>query len=145
HDLQQDVEHVRMRLFDFVEKDDRVRPPADLFGQLAAFLVADISRGRADQARYRVLLHVLGHIDAHHRVLIVEKEFGQSTRQLGFPDSGGAEKDEGADRAAWIAQACTGPANRIGDALDCYVLADYTLVQPFFHGDQLFYFAFEHL
>ena len=33
-----------MRFLDFVEEHDRVRLPAHLFGQLAAFFVADIAR-----------------------------------------------------------------------------------------------------
>ena len=47
--LQQDVEDIRMRLLDFVEQDDRVRRALDAFGQLAALLVAHVSRRRADE------------------------------------------------------------------------------------------------
>ena len=48
--LQQDVQHIRMRLFDLVEKDDGVGLAADLLGQLAGLVIADIARGRADDA-----------------------------------------------------------------------------------------------
>ena len=70
--LQQDVENVVVRLFDFVEEHDAVRAAADGFAQLAAFLVADISRRRADQPGDRVLLHVFAHVDADHGVFIVK-------------------------------------------------------------------------
>src|ERR1035438_3147288 len=63
HNLQQDVEDVGMRLFDLVEKHDRVRMTPHLFGKLPALVVADVSRRRANQARDGVLLHVFGHVD----------------------------------------------------------------------------------
>ena len=50
HHLQQHVEHVGMGFLDFVEQHHGVRPAADLFGQLAAFLEADVARRSADQA-----------------------------------------------------------------------------------------------
>src|SRR3712207_8014183 len=46
-----------------------------------------------------VLLHVLRHVDAHHRVLVAEEELGERARQLGLPDAGRAEEDERAGRA----------------------------------------------
>ena len=50
HDLQQHVMRFGMGLFDLVKDDDRVRPAAQGFGQLAGFFVADISGRRAHQA-----------------------------------------------------------------------------------------------
>ncbi len=87
--LQQDVEHVVMRLLDFVEQDHTVRTPPDRFGQVTAFLVADIARRRADQAADRVLFHELAHVDAHHRIGRVEQEFGERLAQLGLADASG--------------------------------------------------------
>ena len=54
-----------------------VAAAADLLGQVAAFLVADVSGRRADQARHVVLLHVLGHVDRDERVLLAEHDFGE--------------------------------------------------------------------
>ena len=88
--LQQDVEHVAVGLFDFVEQHDGVRPAADGFGQRAAFFVADVARRGADQAAHGVLLHELAHVDADHGVLVVEQHLGQGLAQLGFADAGGA-------------------------------------------------------
>ena len=66
--LQEQVHHVRVRLFDFVEEHDGVGPAADGFGKLAALLVTDVARRRTDQARGGELLHVLGHVDLDERV-----------------------------------------------------------------------------
>jgi hypothetical protein len=41
-----------------------------------------------------VLLHVLGHVDADHRLLVAEEELGKRAGQLGLAYSGGAEEDE---------------------------------------------------
>ena len=75
--LQQDVEHVRMRLLDLVEQDDRVRLAADGLRQRARILVADVARRRADEPRHGELLHVLAHVDANQRRLVGEQELRQ--------------------------------------------------------------------
>ncbi len=85
--LQQHVEDVRVRLLDLVEQDDLVRPAANRLGERAAFLVADVARRRADQPRDRVLLHVLAHVDADERRLVVEQEARERLRQLGLADA----------------------------------------------------------
>ena len=45
HDLQQDVEDVRVRLLDLVEQQHRVRLLGDLLGEQAALLEADVPGG----------------------------------------------------------------------------------------------------
>ena len=47
--LQQDVEHIRMRLLDFVEQDDGIRSALHAFGELPTLFVTDVSRRRTDQ------------------------------------------------------------------------------------------------
>src|SRR3954465_903909 len=71
-----------------------VRLGADGLGELAAFVVADVAGGRADEPGHGVLLHVLRHVDLDHRVLVAEQELGERARQLGLADAGGAEEDE---------------------------------------------------
>ena len=46
--LEENVEHFRMGLFDFIEKHHGVRATADGFGELTGFLVADVSGRRTD-------------------------------------------------------------------------------------------------
>ena len=48
--LQQHVEHVRVRLLDLVEQQHAVGLAAHRLGQVAALVVADVARRRADQA-----------------------------------------------------------------------------------------------
>ena len=64
HHLQQQVEHVRMRLLDLIEQQHAMRMLGDGLGEQAALVEADVARRRADQARHGVALHVLGHVEA---------------------------------------------------------------------------------
>ena len=104
-DLEQDVEDVRVGLLDLVEQDDRVRLAAHGLGELAALVVADVARRRADEPGHGVLLHVLRHVDLDHRVLVAEQELGERARQLGLADARGAEEDERAGRALRVLDA----------------------------------------
>ena len=105
HHLQQDVEDVGVGLLDLVEQDHAVRAPAHRLGELAALLVADVAGRRADEPGHGVLLHVLRHVDADHRVLGVEHVLGERAGELGLADAGGAEEQEGADRPVGVGQA----------------------------------------
>src|SRR5207245_4609910 len=71
-DLQQDVEHIRVRLLDLVKENHAVGPAAHRLGELAAFLIANVARRRTDEPGDRVLFHVLRHVDTHHGLLVVE-------------------------------------------------------------------------
>src|SRR5471032_714749 len=95
HHLQQDVEDVRMRFFDFIEQQHGVRLLGDRFGQQAALVETNVARRRADQARHGVALHVLGHVEADQ--LDAEDE-GQLLGHLGLADAGRTGEQEGADR-----------------------------------------------
>src|SRR4051794_32790102 len=136
-DLQEDVEDVRVGLLDLVEEQHAVRLAAHRLRQLAALVVADVARRRADQSRHGVLLHVLRHVDAHHRVLVAEEELGQRARELRLADAGRAEEDERAGRALRVLQAGPRAADRLRDHLDRLVLADDALVELVLHAHQL--------
>ena len=64
HHLQEDVEEVGMRLLDLVEQQHRVRMLVDGVGEEPALVEAHIARGRAEEPRDRVALHVLRHVEA---------------------------------------------------------------------------------
>src|ERR1700730_14938511 len=92
------MHHVRVRLFDFVKEHDRIRPASDRFGKLTAFLVADVTRRRADQTRSGEFFHVLRHYRLDVRVAIAEHEFGELLREERFADTGRSEENK---RANW--------------------------------------------
>src|SRR4051812_38072442 len=136
-DLQEDVEDVRVRLLDLVEQEHAVRLAAHGLGELAALVVADVARRRADQARDGVLLHVLRHVDAHHRVLVAEEELRERPRQLRLAHARRAEEDEGAGRPLRVLEARARAADRLRDDLDGGVLADDALVELLLHAHEL--------
>ena len=84
-----------------------------------------------------MLFLVLGHVDAHHRLLVVEQEFGEGAGQLGLADAGRTEEQEAAERAVGILQPGARAADRVRDGVDGLVLADDALVQPLLHVNQL--------
>ena len=113
--LKQDVEDVPVGFLDFIEKNHRVGAPAHHLAQLTALLVSDVARRRADEAGDPVFLHVFGHVDAHHRPLVIEQKLRECPAQLGLPDAGWTEKDERTDRT--VSSRRPAPANRVGDHL----------------------------
>src|SRR5690606_21271022 len=112
--LQQDVEHIRVCLFDFVEEDDRVRFPAHLFGELSTLFVADVTWRRSDEARYGELLHILTHVDANQRVFFIEEVGSQNFREFRFTYTCRAEEYEGTNWFLRILQSHAGTLNRLG-------------------------------
>ena len=89
-----------------------------------------------------MLLHVLGHVEAHNRVLGVEHELRERARELGLSHSGRPEEEERADRPVRVLQAGARAAQRVGHGRDRLVLADHPLVQALLHVDQLLDLAF---
>ena len=127
-DLQEDVEDIRMRLLDFIEEYDRVWLSADSLGQLTTLLIADVARCRTDQSRYGVLLHVLGHIDTNHGVLVIEEVLCEGLRQLRLTYTGRTHEEEGTDRSCRILDAGLRTLDGLDDLLHRLVLADQALV-----------------
>ncbi len=135
-DLQEDIEYIGVGLFNLVEENDGVRVLPHLLGELTALLVADIARRRADHLCHGLLLHVFGHVDPDHLVLIAENRFGQGLGDLGLSDAGGTQEEEGTDRPVGGLEADPAPADCPGDSRYCLLLADNPLVQGLFQFRQ---------
>ena len=139
--LQEHVEDLGVRLLHLVEQHHRIRAAAHGLGQLAALLIADVARRRADQAGHGGLLHVLAHIDAHHGLLVVEQEVGERLGELGLAHAGGAEEQERAGRAVRVGDAGARAAHRVGHGLDGLLLADHPFAEVLLHVQELLVFA----
>jgi hypothetical protein len=136
-DLQEDVEHVRVRLLDLVEQEHAVRLAPHGLRELAALVVADVAGGRADEPGHGVLLHVLRHVDADHRVLVAEQELGERARQLRLADADGPRNTNEPVGRFGVLEARAGPADRLRDDLDGGLLADDALVELVLHPHEL--------
>ena len=62
HDLQQQVEHLRVGFLDLVEQQDCVGILTDGFGQQPPLIETDVTGRRADQPGYRLPFQLFGHI-----------------------------------------------------------------------------------
>src|SRR5579872_3003314 len=140
--LQQDVEHIRVRLLDFIQQHYGIGGALHSLGKLAALFVAHVSRRRADQLADRVLLHELRHVEADERLLCAEHELRQGAGHLGFAHAGGTEEQEGADGPVRVFQPGTRTADGTGQRDDGLVLRNHALVQLFFNAQQLLRFLF---
>ena len=135
--LQQDVEHLRVRLLDLVEQHDAVRATPHRLGELPALLVADVAGRGADEARNRVLLGVLGHVDPDHRALVVEQEVRERLGELGLADTGRAEEQERARRTVGVRDPRTRTTNGVGHGAHGPGLADQPTTDHLLHPQQL--------
>jgi hypothetical protein len=124
---------------------DLIGSPPHRLGQHAALLVADIAGRGADQPRHGVLLHELGHVDAHHRGVVVEEERGERLGELGLADAGRAEEHERADRPVRVLEPGAGAAHGSRDGAHRLGLADDPLAELVLHAEQLVALALEHL
>ena len=134
-----------MRLFHFVKEHHRVRPAANRFGKLAAFLIAHVSGRCANEPGHGEFLHVFGHINAHDVLFIVKQGFRQRLGQLRLAHARGAQEQEGANGPVFIRHTGTGAQNGFADRRDCFVLADYPLMKHLGQPQQLLPLAFHQL
>ena len=85
--LQKDVENIRVSLFHLIEQNDAIRFTANGLCQVAAFLIAHISRRCTDQTSHRVLFHELTHINTDHGIFRIKEEFSQGFGQFSLTDT----------------------------------------------------------
>ena len=91
-DLEKNLVHVGMRLFDFVEQDHAVGPPPHGFGEHAAFAVADVAGRRTLERGDGVRLLELAHVDRDQAAFVAEERLGQGQRGFGFADAARARR-----------------------------------------------------
>ena len=136
HHLQQQVEHVGMRLLDLVQYQNGVRRFHDGVGQQPALVEADVTRRRPDQARHGVFLHVLAHVEANE----ADTEYsGELPGELGLAHPGGSGEQKRADRFRCRAQPGARQLHRPDDSPNGVVLPVNDALQPLFQiGETVF-------
>ena len=127
--LQQYVEYIVVRFFDFVEQDQRVRLPTHGFGEITTFFVTDIPRRGANQPSHRMFFHELRHVDPNHRFGAVKENLSEGLAQFSFTHARRPQEHKGTIRLARIRQACTGPSHRLADRSNRLGLAYNALAQ----------------
>ena len=122
--LQKDVEDIRVGLLDLVEQHHGVRVAADRLGELAALLVAHVSRRATDELGDLVLAGELRHVEADERVLAAEQVLRQGLGELGLTRAGGTEEDERAAGTTRVLERRAAAADSLGHGLNRLVLSD---------------------
>jgi len=144
-DLQQGVPDLRVGFFNFIKEDNTVWATPDCFGQLTALFVSHVSGRCAKQARNRMLLAILAHIQADQSFGITKHELCQRFCQLGFPHTGRTDENKRTNRSAGILQTSTRPSDGIRNGMNGFLLPNDVLVEAFLHVEQFFRFRFHHL
>ena len=134
-----------MRLFYLIEKNYTVRSAANLFRELTALIIADISGRRTDKTRHRVFLHILRHVKPDHCVFIAEQGACKCLAKLGFADTRGTEEYERSGWAPGVFKSHTSSAYRLGDRADSLVLTDYSAVKLLLHVEKPLAFSLRQL
>ena len=93
-ELQEDVEHPRVRLLHLVEEEQGVGPGPKRAREASLLVVADVAGRGADELRDAVLLHHLGHVEANELLLGSEEVLGQEARRLRLAYAAGSEEEE---------------------------------------------------
>src|SRR6516162_5075012 len=92
--LEEQMHHIRVSLFDLIEEHYRVGVTSNRFGKLTAFFVSHVTGRRTDQARRSEFFCVFGHVDLNQSVGVAKHELGQRTSQKRFSNPGWTHKDE---------------------------------------------------
>ena len=142
--LQEHVEHIRMRLFHFIQEHDGIRLPAHFFRELAAFFIADIAWRRADHARNGVFFHIFAHIDANQAVFIAKERFAQRFAQLRFAHAGGAQEDKGTNGTLRVFDARARAPHGARHGRNGLILPDHAAVQGFLQVQEAFGLTLRH-
>ncbi len=98
--LQQDVVDVGVSLLDLVQQQHAVGLATHLLGELAALVIAHITRRRAHQACHGMAFPVLGHVYAQQRTFIAIDGLGQRLGELGLAHAGRPEEQKSRHRLA---------------------------------------------
>ena len=142
-DLQQQIEYVRMRLFNFVKQYDRIGLASDTLGELSAPLVkADVSRRRADKLGDRILLHIFGHIQPHEHLLVAEHTLGKRLGKIGLSHARRTYKNKGTNGFSRIFQPRTRTAYGFRDGNDRLLLTNDAAMQFLFEMHETFTLRF---
>ena len=135
HHLEQDVEHIRMRLFDFVQQQHAMRMLIHAISQKSALIEPDIAWRRANQAGYCVFFHVFGHVKTQQ---LDPKGICQLFGHFGFTNTCWPREEIVPNGLFWFPQTRAGQFDRRGQGLDRFVLAEHHALECFFQIAQHF-------
>ena len=142
--LQQNIEHVAVRFFDFIQEDNTVRTPTNRLRQRTSLFIADVARRCTDESTHSVPFHIFAHIETNHRRVIIKEDFGKCLTEFGLTHPGRPEEQKRADRSIGVLQSTSTPPYGVRNRLDSFILSHHALVESILHDKQLCAFGFHH-
>ncbi len=119
HNLQQNIHDISMRLFDFIEQEERVWVLANRLDKKPPFLIAHIARRRTDEFRHAMLFHIFAHIDA---LKMDTKLTCNLTCKLCLAHACGSSKEKCPNRAIGHIEPSACALERINKTRNCIIL-----------------------
>ena len=119
--------------------------PTDCLGELAALIIAHVSWRCANESLDRELLHVLRHINADQRALVVKQQLCQRLCQLGLTHAGWTQEEEAAQRLVWICKASARTTDCCSNCGNSVVLTNNAQVKLVLKVLKLVHLALHHL
>ena len=121
--LQQHIQHIGVRFFNFIQQHHRCGVLADAFGKLTTLSIACVSGRRANQAGNGMLLHIFAHIKPQQGLLVAKQGPCQSAGQAGLSHTGRSAKKKAGHRPLSAAKQMIA-SQRVGDGTNGLRLAD---------------------
>ena len=119
HHLQQDIEDIRMRFFDLIKQQHRVRMFDNRIGQQPALIETDVSRRGANQTADGMTFHILGHIKPQQ---FNTQRFRQLHGDFSFPNPGRPGEQEGPNRFMLMSKPGTRHFDGFGKRFNRFIL-----------------------
>ena len=139
--LQQQIENIRVSLFDFIEQNDRIGLSPHFFGQLPSLVEPDVSGRRADQFCDRMLFHILAHVHTDQSAFIAEYRRRDGFGKLRLSHPRRTDENKGSDRPVRVLQPRARAADRRRYRSDRVILPDYAFMQSILQFQQLLRFC----
>ena len=130
-----------MGLLDFVEQNDRIGLSPHGFGELTPLIKTHITRRGSYELGHRMSLHVFGHIDANHVLLVVKEKLCECACKLRLAYARRPEKNEASYGTVRILDACTSTDYGVGYRPDRLILTNNPAVKMLFQVHELLHFS----
>mmetsp|Transcript_8673 Transcript_8673/g.17171 ORF Transcript_8673/g.17171 Transcript_8673/m.17171 type:complete len:240 (+) Transcript_8673:422-1141(+) len=127
--LKQHIENITVRLFNLIKKNHSVRTALYSFCKLATFFVTHIAWSSTNQARNRVLLHVLRHVNTNHAIRVIKELLSKSFDRLSLTYTSGSQEEKTGNRAGFRGQTGTCTNDTVCYSIDCRVLTNDALLE----------------
>ena len=125
------MKNLRMRFFNFIKKHNSIRLSSNSLCQLSSLLITNISWRRPNQSRYRMLFHILRHINSDQSILIIKQGICKRFCKLSLSYSSRSEEKEGSNWPIRIFESSPCTTNSIRHEMNSLFLSNDRLFQNF--------------